>query len=255
MSSQFLEQQTICISAVPGALAHLLGAMINHAANPASALPNWSDDATIDNWPSQAAWDVFEDLAADMDLASLKNLIQKSSLTTNSDTQQVIFSRVLDPASLTELFPNSRCIQITVDQQDADQIGYNALFHECYPKKNYSRTSQAIANAAGFLNVSGNWQDIDSLLEEPMHRDNIMIKCASIGVGVMSVKACAAHDSAAARVVPYRKLYPYWKYDRTAAAQELVALLDWLDIEANPADMAQIWQQMLPKINHIQAYK
>lgn len=255
MSSQFLEQKTICISAVPGALAHLLGAVINHAANPASTVPYWADDATIDSWHSQQIWNMFENVAAATDLASLKSLILKGSLTTDSNTVQVVFSRVLDPAAMSELFPNSKCIHISVDVQDTNQIGYNALFHEAYPKKDYARIAEPLATAASFLNMSSDWQDVGTLLQDPMHQDNILVKCTSMNAGAASVQEFAAQNSAGARVVAYRKLFPYWKVDRAAASQEVISILKWLGVETNANDIAQIWQQMLPKINQIAAYK
>ena len=255
MSRQFLEQQTICISAVPGALGHYLGAVINHVANPASALPNWANNMSIDSWHSQQIWSMFESLAASTDLASLQSVIEKGSLTTEASTTQVICSRVLDPAALSQLFPNSKCIHISVTEQDSTQIGYNALYHECYPKKDYSSIAVPLANAAAFINTSGDWQDVNTLLEDPMHRDNILIKCTVMNAGAASVQKFTSQNSAASHLVPYKKLFPYWKADRPEAAQELVSLLEWLNIETNTNVISQLWQQMLPKVNQIAAYK
>lgn len=255
MSRQFLEQPTICISAVPGALGHYLGAVINHAANPASALPNWANDISIDSWHSQQIWNMFESLAASTDLASLESVIQKGSLNTDANTVQVVCSRVLDPAAFSRLFPNSKCIHISVTDQDSEQIGYNAVYHECFPKKDFSPIAEILANAATFLNTSSDWQDVSAILQDPMHRDNILIKCAGINAGAASVQKFATQDSAGAQIVSYKKLFPYWKADRPQAGQELVALLERLNVETNTNAISQIWQQMLPKVNQIAAYK
>lgn len=255
MSRQFLEQPTICISAVPGALGHYLGAVIHHAANASSAAPVWANDAAIDSWHSQQIWNMFEGVAGSTDTDSLRTLIHKGSLSTNPGTVQVVCSRVLDPAALADLFPNSKCIQISVTDEDTAQIGYNAVYHECYPKRDYTNISAALVDAAIFLNTSGDWESFSSLLEDSMHRDNILVKCTSSNAGIASVKTFSSHDSAAAHTVSYKQLFPYWKADRPLAAQELVSLLEWLSIETNTNAIAQIWQQMLPKVNQIAAYK
>jgi hypothetical protein len=253
MSSQFLEQKTICISAVPGALGHYLGSMIYHAVNPSAGQPNWAADNTIETWPSQVTWRLFEPSNSEYNIDTLKAGIenQVSSPPIDDGITQVVVSNHLDPAAFAQLFPNSQTIKISAQEQDQSQVGYNALYHECFQRGNFLPISQSVADVMVFLNLPNEWPTLNEILQDSMHRDNLAVKLISLKAGKNSLAQCAQQNNANSYVAEYSTLFPYWKADRPAASDELVNILDYLQINPGHLSPAQCWQSLLPKFNQV----
>ncbi len=253
MSSKFLEQKTICISAVPGALGHYLGALIYHAANPAAGKPNWTVDANVVAWPSQVVWKSFEPASMQYDLSALQARIASQTSTQSIDpaVTQVVVSHWLDSAAFHQLFPNSQVIRIAVEQKDIAQIGYNALYHECFRNGSYQNIARSVADALTFLNMVNEWSTIDEILEDGMHRDNLAVKLIGLNAGQTSWTIDQQQNNDGAYVTNYSKLYPYWKADRPAASQELINVLDFLQLDPVQLSPAESWQMLLPKFNQV----
>jgi len=257
MSRGFLDQPTICVSAVPGAMGAYLGALLYHAANASAPAPQYNVFASVSAWPSQMTWKTFESYARNSSIDRLRELILAD---TSQDTEQqgiqVVVSQYLSPAQLSDLFPNSVHIKISVTDQDIAQIGYNALFYEFYHGNGSQDIDEALAYVSDFLGISQEKYDWLNLLDDMLHRDNLAVRMAAMRIGKLSVAACAAQDNANASILDYAKIFPYWKADRPAAGLEISNLFSTLDqVQRDPADMSAMWQALVEKINQIQPYK
>ena len=258
MSQGFLDHPTICVSAVPGAMGPYLGALLYHAVNASATSLNYNVFDRVDQWPSQIVWKNFELSAVDNDIDQLRNNIcaDHSHQQIDADSIQVVVSQCLSPVQLAQLFPNAKHVKISATDRDIAQIGYNSLYYEFYHGNGSENIDDALAYVSDFLGISQDKAAWAELLDDILHRDNLAIRMAAMYIGKSSVKKCAAQDHGNAIVLEYAKLFPFWKVDRPVAGLMINDLLDKLDhAQTDPAHISAIWQELLTKINQIQAYK
>jgi hypothetical protein len=260
MASQFREKFTYIVSAPPGALGEYLAVLLEFCLNPSLPKPNFAGAKSALNRDVQNFWTPYEDflLVNNENVDKINELIDSDSefLPFTEPSKRVLFSN-LAAETLVGIFPNSKIITITTEEQDGLQLGYNHLVNEINAlDRSWVKIDRELISVEASLRIilGDNSIDFKSMLTDPMCQDSLEIYVLSHELGKNYCKlkqATGAVESTSSFEVKYSELCVLPKDNKEAIDKIIDTICKHVDDSIDSSQAKDIWLNFMNTISPI----